>query len=387
MVADTEPVIVDAARSPIGRRGGALGGVRPDDLAAWLVRRMVARAGIPETELGDVLVGCATPTGEQGWNIARQVVLLAGLPAEVPGVTVNRMCASSDQAVRYAAQAIRSGEYELALAVGVESMSRVPMTSDGVSFSSSMAARYRLVPQGLSAEKVADKWGLTRSAMEDLALASHERALGAWARGDFDEEVVPAEGLPVHGDGPAAWLARDEGPRRDTSRGRLADLAPAFLPDGRITAGTSSQMSDGVAGVLLASRRKAAELGLRPRARLLAGVTVGSDPVLQLTGVIDATAKALASAGLELGDIDHFEVNEAFASVPMAWMAETGVVADKVNPRGGAIALGHPLGATGARLLVTMLHALEQRGRRYGLQTMCIGHGMANATVVECLGS
>lgn len=387
MAADAEPVIVEALRSPIGRRNGALRAVRPDDLAAWLVRQVVARTGLPPAELGDVIVGCATPSGEQGWNIGRQAVLLAGLPPEVPGVTINRMCASSDQAVRYAAQAIRAGEYELALAVGVESMSRVPMTSDGVSFSPAMEGRYRLVQQGLSAESIADKWGLSRQAMEELALASHERALDAWARGAFDAEVVPAEGLPVQGGAEPAVLRRDEGPRPDTTPAKLAGLRPAFRADGRITAGTSSQMSDGAAAVLVASRRKAAELGLRPRARLVTGVTVGSDPVLQLTGVIDATAKALAAAGLSLDDIDHFEVNEAFAAVPMVWMAETGVRVERVNPRGGSIALGHPLGATGARLLVTMLHGLEQDGGRYGLQTMCIGHGMANATVIERLSA
>lgn len=399
MSIDTEPVIVEALRTPFGRRRGALRDVRPDDLAAWLVRQVLDRTGVPGEELGDVLVGCATPSGEQGWNIGRQVVLLAGLPHEVPGLTVNRMCASSDQAVRFAAHAVRAGEYDLALAVGVESMSRVPMTSDGVSFSPSMS--YRLIPQGLSAEQVADKWGFSRQAMEELALSSHRRALDAWERGAFDDEVVPASGLPVTppedpgaGEGRAggsvagpstAELRRDEGPRPETSAEALAALAPSFLPDGRLTAGTSSQMSDGAAAVLIASRRRAAELGLRPRARLVAGVTVGSDPVLQLTGVIDATAKVLATAGLSLGDVDHFEVNEAFASVPMAWMAETGVSPDKVNPRGGSIALGHPLGATGGRLLGTMVHALEQEGGRYGLQTMCIGHGMANATVIERL--
>ncbi|MGH9086792.1 MAG: thiolase family protein [Acidimicrobiales bacterium] len=385
MPADTEPVIVEALRTPIGRRGGALRDVRPDDLAAWLVGEVVERTGLPAAELGDVIVGCATPAGEQGWNIGRQVVLLSGLPVEVPGLTVNRMCASSDQAVRYATQAIAAGEYELAMAVGVESMSRVPMTSDGVSFSPAMDGRYRLVAQGLSAEKVADKWGLSRAAMEELALVSHQRAIDAWACGAFDAEVVPAGGLPAQAGAPPAVLRRDEGPRHDTSAEKLARLRPAFCTEGRVTAGTSSQMSDGAAVVLLASRRKAAELGLRPRARLVTGVTAGSDPVLQLTGVIDATAKALATAGLELDDIAHFEVNEAFAAVPMAWMAETGVPTDRVNPRGGALALGHPLGATGARLLVTMLHALEQRDDRYGLQTMCIGHGMANATIIERL--
>ncbi|MGH9081867.1 MAG: thiolase family protein [Acidimicrobiales bacterium] len=370
----SEPVIVEALRTPIGRRGGALSEIRPDDLAAWLVRRVMERTGIPPEQLGDVIVGCATPSGEQGWNIGRQVVLLAGLPYEVPGVTVNRMCASSDQAFRYAAQAIRAGEYELALAVGIESMSRVPMTSDGRSFSPSMDLRCRLVQQGLSAEMMAEKWGLSRAAMDELALASHRRAVDAWDLGAFDQEVVAMD-----------ELARDEGPRRETSLEQLAGLPPAFRPDGRITAGTSSQMSDGASAVLVASRRKAAELGLRPRARVVAGVTVGSDPVLQLAGVIDATAKVLAAAGLDLAGIDHFEVNEAFASVPMAWMAETGVGPERVNRRGGAMALGHPLGATGARMLVTMLHALEQEGGRFGLQTMCIGHGMANASVVERL--
>jgi acetyl-CoA acyltransferase len=376
-----EPVIVEAVRTPIGKRGRALAGVRPDDLVAYLAAETLRRAGAPAEALGDLIVGCATPTGEQGWNIARQAVLLAGFPVEVPGVTVNRMCASSDQAVRYAAHAIRMAEIDVALAMGVESMSRVPMASDGESFSPSMSARFTLIQQGLSAELVAEKWGLSRAALEELAVASHRHAVATWASGGFADEVVPVEIDAV--DGSPVTLDRDEGPRADTSLEQLAGLPPAFQPDGRITAGTSSQMSDGASAVLLASRRRAAELGLRPRARIVAGVTVGSDPVLQLAGVIEATGKALERSGLQVGDIDHFEVNEAFASVPLAWLAETGAPPERLNPRGGAIALGHPLGATGGRLLVTMLHALEQTGGRLGLQTMCIGHGMANATIIE----
>lgn len=378
-----DAVILAALRTPLGKRGRSLSGLRPDDLAAWLVRQIIDRTGVAPEDLGDVVTGCGTPSGEQGWNIGRQVVLLAGLPPEVPGITVNRMCASSDQAVRYATHAVRAGEYDLALAVGIECMSRVAMTSDGDSFSPSMP--YRLIQQGLSAELVAEKWGLSRAAMEELACASHQRAVQAWDEGLFDDEVVPVAMHDATGD--LVSLARDEGPRRDTSPEQLAALRPAFKEDGRITAGTSSQMSDGAAAVLVATRAKAAALGLEPRARLVTGVTVGADPVLQLAGVIDATAKALEKAGLELSDIDHFEVNEAFAAVPMAWMAETGVGPDKVNPRGSGLSIGHPLGTTGARMMTTMLHTLEQTGGRYGLQTMCIGHGMASASIIERLGA
>jgi acetyl-CoA acetyltransferase family protein len=371
----TDAVVVAAARTPIGKRGRALAEVRPDDLCAALVRSLLGRLPAP-VPLDDVIVGCATPVGEQGWNIGRQVALLAGLPAEVPAVTVNRMCGSSDQAIQFASQAIRSGDAEAVLACGVESMSRVPMASDGVKFSRRMAERVRLVQQGLSAEQVVQKYHLSREAMDEYSLMSHQRAVEAC-------QVLSREIIPV--DLPEGRLSADEGPRSDTSLERLAGLAPAFQPEGRITAGNSSQMNDGAAAVLLTSRGLAERLGLPIRGRIVRAVSVGSDPVLQLTGPMTATQKVLAKAGLRLADIDHFEINEAFACVPMAWRHETEVPLARLNPRGGGISIGHPLGATGARLLVTMLHALEDTGGRYGLQSMCIGHGMANATILERL--
>jgi acetyl-CoA acyltransferase len=378
---DNEAVIVGALRTPIGKRGGALAQVRPDDLAAFLLQGLCRGVGIEPGWVDDVIMGCATPVGEQGWNIGRQAVLLAGFPVEVPAVTINRMCASSDQAVRYAAQAIRCGDADVVVAAGVESMSRVPMTSDGVSFSSKMP--YRLIMQGLSAQLVAERFGISRAEMDEYALFSHRRAVAAQRAGAFDRELLP---VSLTGeDGVVAKLEADEGPRPGTSLAAIATLPPAFQEDGSVTAGNSSQMSDGAAGLVLTSRRFAEDHGLRPRARVLASVSVGSDPVLQLAGVIDASRKALDRAGLPLEAVDHVEVNEAFASVALAWLRAFEQPVERVNPRGGAIALGHPLGATGARLLVTALHALEDSGGRVALTTMCIGHGMANATVLERL--
>lgn len=376
-----DAVIVAAGRTAIGKRGRALAQLRPDDLAAFLLRELLQRNAIDPAWVDDVVMGCATPVGEQGWNIGRMATLLAGFPVEVPAVTVNRMCGSSDQAVQFAAQAIRSGDSDVVIACGVESMSRVPMASDGVSFSKHMRDRFRLIQQGLSAELVADKWSLSRGQMDEYSLQSHERAIQA-ARA-FEREIIPVR--TAGEDGAAIEFCQDEGPRRDTSLEKLGGLAPAFKQDGTITAGNSSQMSDGAAGVVLMSARKAQALGLKPRARVLRSVSTGSDPVLQLIGPIAATAKVLDRTALELKDISLFEVNEAFACVPMAWMKETGVSMERVNPRGGGISLGHPLGATGARLMVSMLHALEDTGGRYGLQTMCIGHGLSNATVIERL--
>jgi acetyl-CoA acetyltransferase family protein len=378
-----DAVIVAARRTPIGRRGGGLSALRPDDLAAGLVRGLLTNVPVPAQRIDDLIVGCSTPVGEQGWNIARQIGLLADLPVTVPAVTVNRMCGSSDQAVQFAARAIRSGDADVVLAGGVESMTRVPMASDGIGFSAAMRERYALIPQGRSAERMREKWGFSRGQLDDYALRSHERAVQAVRDGRFDAEILPVD---VDGrDGAPVRLCHDEGPRPDTSRVRLAALEPAFEPGGAVTAGNSSQMSDGAAAVLLMAADVARALGCTPRARVVRGVSVGSDPVLQLSGVIEATRCVLDRAGLSLSEIDHFEVNEAFSCVPLAWQHELGADERKLNPRGGAIALGHPLGATGARLLVTMLHALEDTGGRYGLQTMCIGHGMANATVIERL--
>jgi len=378
-----DAVIVDAARTPIGKRGRSLAAVRPDDLAAGLIRQLLRRVPVRPGSIQDLIVGCATPVGEQGWNVARQIGLLAGLPVEVPGVTVNRMCGSSDQALQFASQAIRSGDLDVVLAAGVESMSRVPMASDGVRFSPAMKDRFQLVAQGHSAELVRKKWRLSRLQMDDYSLQSHQRAVAAARDHGFDRELIP---VVTRGEnGADARLCHDEGPRPDTSREKLASLEPAFEPDGAVTAGNSSQMSDGAAAVLLMSAETCRRMGLRPRARLVRSVSIGSDPILQLAGVVEATRLVLERAGLRLSDIDHFEVNEAFACVPLAWLCEMKVDVRKVNPRGGAIALGHPLGATGVRLTTTMLNALEDTGGRYGLQTMCIGHGMANATVIERL--
>jgi len=379
-VSHRDAVIVEAVRTPIGRRDRALASVRPDDLAALVLREVIRRAGILPVEVEDIIVGCATPVGEQGYNVGRIATLIADFPVEVPAVTINRMCASSDQAVQFASQAIRAGDMDVVMAAGIESMTRVPMGSDGAPFSQSLPRRYRLIPQGLSAELMVEKWGLSREELDAYSLESHRRAVAAWEAGCFRNEIVP---VPVElPDGRTALLDRDEGPRADTSPELLASLPPVFKADGKITAGNSSQMSDGAAAVLLMSREKAERMGLRPRARIVATATIGSDPELQLAGPIAATAKVLERAGIVLDDLDHIEVNEAFASVVLAWAREWKPDLRRLNPKGGAIAIGHPLGATGARLLTTMLHALEESGGTYGLQTMCIGHGLANATII-----
>ncbi len=375
-----DAVIVEAVRTPVGRREQALATVRPDDLAALVLRELIRRAGIAPAEVEDIVMGCATPVGEQGYNVGRIATLIADFPVEVPAVTVNRMCASSDQALQFASQAIRAGDMDVVIAAGIESMSRVPMGSDGAPLSKNLPRRYRLIPQGLSAELMAERWALTREELDAYSLESHRRALAAWEAGRFQKEVMP---VPIHDpDGGVRIFARDEGPRSGTSLEALAALPPAFKPDGKITAGNSSQMSDGAAAILVMSREKAERMALRPRARIVGTATIGSDPELQLAGPIAATAKVLKRAGIGLDDLDHIEVNEAFASVVLAWAREWKPDMRRLNPKGGSIAIGHPLGATGARLLTTMLHALEEGGGTYGLQTMCIGHGLANATVI-----
>ncbi|MCL6580378.1 MAG: thiolase family protein [Firmicutes bacterium] len=378
-------VIVEAVRSPVGRRGGTLSHVRPDDLAAHVLGALVRRAGIDPALVEDVIMGCVTPIGEQGLNIARVAVMIAGFPLEVCGVQINRMCGSSQQAIHFAAQAIEAGDMEVVIGGGIESMSRVPMGSDGGPFSDKLMARFALVPQGISAEMVADHWRISRREMEEFALESHRRAIRAIDEGRFRSQIVPVEvTLP---DGTRVTMENDEGPRRDTSLEKMAALAPAFKPDGKITAAVSSQISDGAAAVLLMSEDKARELGLKPRARFLSRVVAGVDPVMMLHGVIPATRKALARAGLRIEDIDVVEINEAFASVVLAWKKEIQPPdMERVNPNGGACALGHPLGATGAILMTKLLYELERTGGRYGLQTMCIGHGMATASVIERLG-
>ncbi|WP_342400342.1 thiolase family protein [Weizmannia sp. FSL W8-0676] len=380
-----EAVIIEAVRTPVGKRNGLLSGIRAEELAAKVLQEVVERAGISPDMVEDVIMGCVSQVGEQASDIARQATLIAGFPIEVPGVTIDRQCGSSQQAVHFAAQAVLSGDMDVVIAGGVESMSRVPIGSNrsGVQFSKVLTAKYNMIHQGLSADLIAEKWGISREKMDHYALESHRRALQAQKEGRFDREIMPVEAEQP--DGIAVSVVKDEGPRADTSVQKLAALKPAFQEDGRITAGNASQISDGAAAVLIMSRTKAESFGLKPRFRILARAVVGSDPTLMLTGVIPATEKVLHQAGLSIDDIDVFEVNEAFASVPLAWLLETGASPEKLNPNGGAIALGHPLGASGARLMTTMVHELERTNDRYGLQTMCEGYGMANATIIERL--
>ncbi len=374
-----EPVIVEAVRTPIGKRQGSLSHLEPIRLAALVLRAVVDRAGLDPAQVDDVVMGCVTQVDEQGANIARLAALYAGFPVTVPGVSLNRMCGSSQQAIHFACQAVAAGDMEIVVAAGVESMSRVPMGSDYPShFPPDPPCRF--LHQGISAELVAERWGLSREALDEYAYQSHLRAAAATQAGHFRGQILPIA-LPANG--AERVLDHDEGIRFQPDRARMAALPPAFKEDGVITAGNASQISDGAAAVLIVDREKARSLGLRPRARFLSRVVVGSDPELMLTGPIPATEKALQRAGLGLDQMDVIEINEAFASVVLAWAQELEPPMDRVNPNGGAIAHGHPLGATGAILMTKLLHELERRGGRYGLQTMCIGHGQATATVIE----
>ncbi|NMH68143.1 thiolase family protein [Bacillus sp. RO3] len=382
-----EVVIVEGVRTPVGRRKGALKDIRPDDLAAQVLQELMKRSGIGAELVEDVILGCVTQAGEQAGDIARVAALIAGFPIQVPGTTIDRQCGSSQQAVHFAAQAILAGDMDIVIAGGVESMSRVPMGSNYGSaepFSPKLKDRYEIIHQGLSAERIAEEYGLTRAELDEYSSESHRRALKAQAEGYFTNEIMPLEVTMENGE--TAVVTEDSGPREGTTPETLSELKTVFKEDGVIHAGNSSQISDGAAAVLLMSREKAEELGLKPRFKVHTRVVVGSDPTLMLTGPIPATEKVLKKAGLSLEEIDVFEVNEAFAPVPLAWLKETGADPAKVNPNGGAIALGHPLGASGARLMITMMHELERSGGRYGLQTMCEGHGMANATIIERLG-
>ncbi|KIO67905.1 3-ketoacyl-CoA thiolase [Caldibacillus thermoamylovorans] len=380
-----EAVIIEGVRTPVGKRNGLLSGIRAEELAALPLAEVVKRAGIEPGLVEDVIYGCVTQVGEQASDIARQAALIAGFPIEVPGTTIDRQCGSSQQAVHFAAQAIMSGDMDVVIAGGVESMSRVPMFSNmqGVTYSEALTSKYEMINQGLSAERIAEKWYMTKDELDEFSLNSHQKAIQAQDEGRFAKEIMPVEvTLP---DGTKTIVTKDEGPRKDTSMEKLAGLKPSFKENGFITAGNSSQISDGAAAILIMSREKAEQLGLKPRFRIVARTVVGSDPTLMLTGVIPATEKVLKKAGLTIQEIDIFEVNEAFASVPLAWLKDTGADAKKLNPNGGAIALGHPLGASGARLMLTMMSELERTGGRYGLQTMCEGYGMANATIIERL--
>ncbi|WP_077328155.1 thiolase family protein [Virgibacillus siamensis] len=376
-----EAVIVDAIRTAAGRKKGTLAETHPVDILVPVLQQLTERNGIDPRGVDDVVTGCVTMTDEQGGNIGRMAVLAAGFPVEVPAFSLNRMCGSSQQAIHNAAQAILAGDADITIACGVENMSRVPMGSDMGSFSEDMVDRFNIIPQGFSAEMIASKWGLSREELDEFSLKSHSQAAAAADNGLFDREILPIE---VETAEDKKTFLHDEGIRRNTSMDKLADLMPSFQPDdGVVTAGNASQISDGAAGLLLMSREKTQELGLNPRARIIARTVVGEDPVMMLTGVIPATRNVLNKAGLKLEQMDAIEINEAFASVVKAWEKELKPDMAKVNTRGGAIALGHPLGATGAKLMTTMLHRLEDDGGRYGLQVMCIGFGMATATIIE----
>lgn len=380
-----EVVIVEAVRTPVGKRKGLLSNERPDELAAKVLKEVVARAGISPGQVEDVILGCVAQVEEQSLNIARTAALMAGFPIEVPGTTIDRQCGSGQQAVHFAAQAILSGDMDIVIAGGVESMTRVPMGSSRKNsrWSEMLTSQYEMIHQGLSAERIAKEWGLSREELDEFSLESHRRAILAQDEGRFDREIMPLE--VTLEDGTTLKVTQDEGPRRETSLEKLAALKPAFTEDGKIHAGNSSQMSDGAAALLLMSRDKAEELGLKPRFRIVARTVVGSDPTLMLTGPIEASKRVLNRAGLSIHDMDTYEVNEAFAPVPMVWLRELEADPEKLNPNGGAIALGHPLGASGARLMITMMHELERTNGRYGLQAICEGGGMANATIIERL--
>ena len=385
-------VIVDTLRTPLGKRNGRLKDWHPVDLAGVALRELVARTGIDPTQIDDVIMGCVMQVGEQSLNIARNAVLAAGLPETIPGTTVDRQCGSSQQAAHFAAQGVMAGAYDIVIAAGVEVMTRVPMGSAvadgkyGYPFGPMVSARYApdggLVPQGISAEMIADKWGITREDMDRFAARSQAYAARATAEGRFEREILPVL------DSEGILMTTDEG-IRDSPYERLQTLKPAFRSEeegGRVTAGNSSQITDGASAMLIMSEEKCRALGLTPRARFVNFGLAGDNPQLMLTAPIPATQKALQRAGLTMADMDLTEINEAFASVVLAWEKELHPDMNKVNVNGGAIALGHPLGASGTRLMTTLLNELERTGGRYGLQTMCEGGGMANATIIERLG-
>jgi len=399
-----EAVIVGAVRSPIGKRNGSLKDLHPVDLLSEVLKEVVARSGVDPGQIEDNITGCVSQVGEQSLNVGRNGWLAAGFPETIPATTVDRQCGSSQQAIHFAAQGVMAGAYDLVVASGVENMTRVPMGSPMAGanpFGNNLFARYegKLVPQGISADLIASKWNITREDSDDFGFRSHVKAAAATKAGYLKREILP---LKVTGEGgEQVLLDYDEGIRMEPNREKMNDLKPAFQNEGfeqmfpgqlhwTVTAGNSSQISDGASAVLIASRQKAEELGLTPRARFVSFSLAGDSPILMLTAPIPATRRVLDRAGLTLSDIEVVEINEAFASVVLAWQRELGVsdewFDDHVNPNGGAIAVGHPLGATGAKLMTTMLHELERRGGRYGLQTMCEGGGMANATIIERLG-
>ncbi|SDS90002.1 MULTISPECIES: thiolase family protein [Pseudomonadaceae] len=386
-------VIVEAVRTPVGRFRGSLAGVRADHLGSLVINELLQRTGLSAEQIDDVIFGCVTQIGEQSANIARTALLGAGWPASVPGLTLDRKCGSGEAAVHAAMGAIAAGAADIVVAGGAENMSRVPMGSNrdlhGEAFGWKATEHYELTSQGEAAERVAEKWQISREELDAFALESHRRAAAAVDAGHFDREIVPVpvgEYCEKGYEGFTGLFAADETIRRDTSLEKLATLKTSFRPEnGRVTAGNSSQISDGAAALLLMSAETASRLGLRARARIKSITTVGADPTLMLTGPISATYKILAKSGLQLADIDLFEINEAFASVPIAWLKETGAPADRLNVNGGAVALGHPLGASGARIMTTMLSELERRNGRYALQAICCAGGMGTATLIERL--
>lgn len=392
-LAPRDVVIVAAARTPVGRYRGTLASVRADHLGAHVLNALLARSGLSAAEVEDVVMGCVTQVGEQCGNVARTALLTAGWPDSVPGVTIDRKCGSGEAAVHLGAALIASGARDVVVAGGVENMTRVRMGGNreiyGDPFGHLLKARFDLTGQGEAAERISDLWGFSRADLDAFALESQRRAATAQDAGAFVDEIAPIrpddwaepDATPT-----GALFAADETIRRDTSAERLAGLKPSFREDGRVTAGNASQISDGAAALLLMSADRARALGLTPRARIRSHVTVGSDPALMLTGPVEATRQALARAGLTRDDVGLFEVNEAFAPVPMMWMRETGVGPDRLNVNGGAIALGHPLGASGARIMTSLLHAMERQDVQFGLQAICCAGGLGTATVLERMG-
>ncbi|MET0664919.1 MAG: thiolase family protein [Acidimicrobiales bacterium] len=395
-----EAVIVDAIRTPMGKRNGKLSGFHPADLAGEVLKALSDRNDLDPALVEDVIMGCVMQVGAQGVNIGRNAVLASGWPESVPATTIDRQCGSSQQSAHFAAQGVMAGAYDIVVAAGIEVMSMVPMGASmmapntGVPFGPKMMARYEdrggLVPQGTSAELIAEKWSLSREELDGYGARSQQFAAKAREEGRFEREILPVQARPVDKEtgkliATDEILSQDEGIRPDTSVETLANLKPAFKPDGVVTAGNSSQITDGASAVLIMSEAKANELGMTPRARFHSFSLAGVDPIFMLTGPIPATEKVLERSGLTMDDIDLVEINEAFASVVLAWEKELHPDMDKVNVNGGAIALGHPLGCSGARLMTTLLHELERTGSRYGLQTMCEGGGLANATIIERL--
>jgi acetyl-CoA acyltransferase len=377
-------VIVGAARTAVGKKNGKLSGVRPDDLLAHTLKSLTERVGVDPSEIEDVVIGCVDQVGEQGMNIARNAALIAGFPLDVCGTTLDRMCGSGQQAANFAAMGVMAGQYECVIGGGVENMSRVPMGANGIGpgegpLSPKLQALYNIIPQGLSAEMIAEQWGIKREELDDLSAQSHEKAGRAIVEGRFKREIIPVT-LP---DG--SLFDVDEGVRVPVNREKMASLAPAFKPDGVVTAANSSQISDGAAALVIMSEERAKALKLTPRARVVATALAGVDPTIMLTGPIPATQRVLKKAGMKLDQIDLFEINEAFAAVVLAWERELHPDMARVNVNGGAIALGHPLGCSGAKLMTTLLHELERTKKRFGLQTMCIGFGQGIATIIERL--